>query len=91
VKNNYFYQKPLANIYAKPSKNSEVISQIIFGEKFKILSRKNNWLKIKTIYDNYNGFLKNNPQSPFNQSTSAPEEEASVVLPAVPIEASSAY
>ena len=59
MKNNYFYQKPLANIYAKPSKNSEVISQIIFGEKFKILSRKNNWLKIKTIYDNYNGFLKN--------------------------------
>ena len=35
--------------------------------------------------------IKNNPQSPFNQSTSAPEEEASVVLPAVPIEASSAY
>ena len=59
MKNNYFYQKPLANIYAKPSKNSEVISQIIFGEKFKILSRKNNWLKIKTIYDNYNGFLEN--------------------------------
>ena len=59
MKNNYFYQKPLANIYAKPSKKSEVISQIIFGEKFKILSRKNNWLKIKTIYDNYNGFLEN--------------------------------
>ena len=59
MKNNYFYQKPIANIYAKRSKKSEVISQIIFGEKFKILSRKNNWLKIKTIYDNYSGFLKN--------------------------------
>ena len=34
---------------------------------------------------------KNVPQSPFNQSTNAPEEEASVVLPAVPIEASNAY
>ena len=31
------------------------------------------------------------PQSPFYQSTNAPEEEASVVLPAVPIEASNAY
>ena len=31
------------------------------------------------------------PQSPFNQSTSAPDEDASVVLPAVPIDASSAY
>ena len=35
--------------------------------------------------------IKNVPQSPFNQSTNAPEEDASVVLPAVPIEASRAY
>ena len=35
--------------------------------------------------------IKNNPQSPFNQSTSAPEDEARVVLPAVPIDASNAY
>ena len=59
MKNNYFYQKPLANIYAKPSKKSEVVSQILFGENFKILSKKKNWLKIKTDYDNYYGFIKN--------------------------------
>ena len=35
--------------------------------------------------------IKNVPQSPFNQSTKAPDEDASVVLPAVPIEASNAY
>ena len=35
--------------------------------------------------------IKNNPQSPFNQSTKAPDEAASVVLPAVPIDASNAY
>ena len=35
--------------------------------------------------------IKNIPQSPFNQSTKAPDEDASVVLPAVPIEASNAY
>jgi gamma-D-glutamyl-L-lysine dipeptidyl-peptidase len=59
VKNNFFYQKSLANIYAKPSKKSEVVSQILFGEKFKVLSKKKNWLKIKTNYDNYSGFIKN--------------------------------
>ena len=32
--------------------------------------------------------IKNKPQSPFSQSTRAPEDEASVVLPAVPIDAS---
>ena len=31
------------------------------------------------------------PQSPFNQSTRAPEEDANVVRPAVPMEASKAY
>ena len=34
---------------------------------------------------------KNVPQSPFSQSTNAPEDDAKVVLPAVPIEASNAY
>ena len=34
---------------------------------------------------------KNVPQSPFNQSTNAPDDEASVVLPAVPIDANKAY
>ena len=35
--------------------------------------------------------IKKVPQSPFSQSTIAPEDEARVVLPAVPIEASKAY
>ena len=35
--------------------------------------------------------IKNVPQSPFNQSTKAPEDDARVVLPAVPIEANRAY
>ena len=35
--------------------------------------------------------IKNVPQSPFNQSTRAPDEEANVVLPAVPIDAKRAY
>ena len=34
---------------------------------------------------------KNVPQSPFNQSTNAPEDDARVVLPAVPMDASNAY
>jgi len=35
--------------------------------------------------------IKKVPQSPFNQSTKAPDDEAKVVRPAVPIEASNAY
>ena len=35
--------------------------------------------------------IKKIPQSPLSQSTRAPEDDASVVLPAVPIDASKAY
>ena len=57
MKNNFF-NSPVANIYFKPSSNSEITSQILYGEKFNILSEKNNWLKIKTKYDNYIGYIK---------------------------------
>ncbi len=59
MKNNFF-NKPVENIYLKPSTNSEVSSQILYGEKFKILSKKKNWLKIKTNFDNYIGYIKKN-------------------------------
>ena len=57
MKNNFFNHS-VANIYSKPSSNSEVISQILYGEKFKIILKNKNWCKIKTNYDNYIGFIK---------------------------------
>ena len=59
MRNNFFYKKPLSNIYKKPSEVSEVTSQIIYGEKFKILSKNKNWIKIKSSFDNYIGYIKN--------------------------------
>ena len=49
----------IRNIYRKPSKNSEVTSQIIYGEKIRILKFANRWLKIKTYNDNYSGYITN--------------------------------
>jgi len=57
VKSNFF-NKPVGNIYLKPISNSEVVSQILYGEKFKVLSKKKNWLQIKTYYDNYIGYIR---------------------------------
>ena len=54
-----FLNSSLKNIYSKPSSNSEVLSQILYGEKFKILKKKKGWVKIKTSYDNYIGYIKN--------------------------------
>lgn len=64
MKNN-FLNLSVANIYSKPSSSSEVSSQILYGEKFKILSKKKNWIKIKTSFDNYVGFIR---KSKFNQN-----------------------
>ena len=57
MKNN-FLNKSVANIYYKPSPNSEVVSQILYGEKFKILLKRKKYIKIKTHYDNYIGYIK---------------------------------
>ena len=37
MKNNFFYKKEFSNIYKEASASSEIISQILYGEKFKIL------------------------------------------------------
>ena len=59
MKNNFFYKKYFSNIHKKPSEFSEVTSQILYGEKFKVLSTNKNWIKIKVIFDNYIGYIKN--------------------------------
>ena len=56
---NLFSTSLIRNIYKKPSKKSEITSQIIYGEKIKIIKNKNRWLKIKTYNDNYSGYIKN--------------------------------
>ena len=52
--NNY----PIVNIYEKESLKSKLSSQLIYGERFQILNKKKGWLKIKTSYDKYTGFIK---------------------------------
>ena len=59
MKNNFFLKKKLTNIYERASQESPISSQILYGEKFKILSKKRGWLKIKTSFDNYIGYIKN--------------------------------
>tara|TARA_B100000902_G_C27040983_1_gene779291 strand:- start:88 stop:834 length:747 start_codon:yes stop_codon:yes gene_type:complete len=59
VQNNFYFKGNFSNIYRKPSKFSEITSQIIYGEKFKILSKNKEWLKIKVSFDNYVGYIKN--------------------------------
>jgi len=55
---NSFLNIPVSNIYTKPNIRSEVSTQILYGEKFKILSKKKGWFRIKTHFDNYIGYIR---------------------------------
>jgi len=59
VKNKFYSNRPLSNLHLKPSGKSEVTSQIIYGEKFSILKKNKEWIKIKLNFDNYIGYIKN--------------------------------
>jgi len=58
VRNNFFCKSAAVYLYEKPSHKSKISSQILYGEKFKILLENKNWLKIKTSFDNYTGYVR---------------------------------
>ena len=49
---------PIINLYKKRSLNSEVVTQMIYGDSFRIINKKNKWFRIKILEDNYKGFIK---------------------------------
>ena len=59
MQSNYYSTYSCINIYEQPSINSKISSQIIYGEKFKVLRKIKSFLKIRTSYDRYIGYIKN--------------------------------
>ena len=50
---------PIMNIYKKMSLKSEMVTQMLYGDNFSIIFKKNNWCKIRVKEDGYVGFIKN--------------------------------
>ncbi|MFO7574224.1 MAG: C40 family peptidase [Bacteroidales bacterium] len=40
-----------------PSHKSEMISQLLFGERYEIIAKAGSWIKITTKFDNYSGWI----------------------------------
>ena len=57
MQNNFYFIGNFSNIYKNPSKRSEVTSQIIYGEKFKILAKNKNFLDKANIYYRINRLI----------------------------------
>jgi len=43
----------------EPSDSSEMVSQILFGEHFKLIEIRKKWSKIRIAFDNYEGWIDN--------------------------------
>lgn len=43
----------------EPSDKSELISQVLYGEFFKVLERRKKWSRIRISYDKYEGWIDN--------------------------------
>ena len=52
--NNY----SVINLYNKPSSKSEIVTQMIYGEGFKIINESKKWIKIKIKEDKYEGYVR---------------------------------
>jgi len=52
--NNY----PVINLYKKSSYKSEAVTQMTYGENFRIISKSKKWMKIKIQEDKYIGYIK---------------------------------
>ena len=62
----YISKLPFTNIYKEAHFQSEVISQIVYGETYKVLEKRINWAKIELDFDAYTGYVPNNIiESPF--------------------------
>ena len=49
MKNSFYSKEIYTNLYERPSSQSKVCTQMIYGEKFKILIKKKNGLKLEHL------------------------------------------
>ncbi|GAA3789478.1 C40 family peptidase [Corallibacter vietnamensis] len=43
----------------EPSDKSELVSQVLYGDYFKVLEQRKNWSRIRLAFDNYEGWIDN--------------------------------
>lgn len=66
-------QVSVSPLRAEPSDRSEMVSQILFGEKVEIIETKKNWIYLKADFDNYEGWADS------KHFLEVPEEEYSSI------------
>ena len=47
----------IAPLRKEPSDRSEIVSQLLFGDRVKILEQEEKWCLVLTLHDNYEGWM----------------------------------
>ena len=47
------------NLYKNPSRKSEIVTQMVYGDSFLITKKTKKWLKVEIYEDNYKGYVIN--------------------------------
>jgi hypothetical protein len=50
----------ITSLRLEPNDTSKLVSQILFGEHFKVLERRKKWSKVRVAYDKFEGWVSNN-------------------------------
>ena len=59
---------------------SEQVSQLLFGEHFKVLEIRKKWSKIRLSFDNYEGWIDNNQYEKIEEETYTNLEDSDIPL-----------
>ena len=77
---------------AGPSHKTEMLSQVLFGEKYYVVDKSGSWLKIQTEFDKYPGWVdtdhlqhspdeKNSTGQVLNRSLACMKNDESRIVP----------
>jgi len=50
----------------EPSDRAEMVTQILFGEQFEVIERKDSWTSVRLNYDNYTGWIDSKQFTPLD-------------------------
>ena len=45
------------NVYENKTSKAKVVTQLLYGDSFKVIKRSKYWIKIKNKIDGYNGYI----------------------------------
>ena len=57
IMENYICENVFVPLRAGPSHKTEMLSQILFGEKYSVTDKAGSWIKIETFFDKYQGWI----------------------------------